>query len=125
MLKRPPLTTEQVLHASAWETREQARFPSPPEIDYEPKGEGVLGELLLSILLGPKAAEGWGGDAYVLYEHDGLRCVAASVVADTDADLDEIASAAQLWVEESDLVDASSERDAGRVTLAGCLEFDL
>ncbi len=125
MLKRPPLTTEQVFHADAWRDREEARFPSAPKIEYEAKGEGVLGELVLSMLLGQEAAEGWGGDAFVLYEHNDQRCVALSIVADSEVDLDEMATAAQRWVEQSGLADAATQQDPGRVTLTGCLEVDL
>jgi hypothetical protein len=125
MLNRPPLTTEQVFHADAWIDRERARFPSAPKIEYEAKGEGMLGELVLSLLLGQDAAEGWGGDAFVLYEHDDQRCVALSLVADSDGDLDEMATAAQRWVEQSGLAEATTQKDPGRVTLTGCLEVDL
>lgn len=125
MLRRPPLTTEQVLHPGAWETREPPKPAPTPELDYEAKGTGVLGELVVGVLLGSDAARGWGGDAFVLYENDGQRCVSLVLVADTDADLDEMAIAAQDWVDESELARSGSQREGDRVTLTGCLEVDL
>lgn len=125
LFRHPPLTTEQVFHPDAWSTRERAKDLSPPDISHEAKGNGVLGELVLSLLLGRDAAEGWGGDAFVLYELQGQRCIAVALVADSALDLQEMALAAQRWVQESELADATSQHEAERVTLAGCLEVDL
>ena len=73
---RPPESTEQVLHPEkyfAWES------PRPVDVSHVPPGgrllnEGVLGELFAGTLLGPgaeRAAEGWGGDAFRLWDVGG------------------------------------------------------
>jgi hypothetical protein len=80
--KRPPLSTEQVLHPE--------KYQSPPDfptsIDFGkletiPRwieaGRNVVGEMQLAILLrrhgGKPAAAGWDGDAYAVFEGPGGR----------------------------------------------------
>lgn len=73
---RPPESTEQVLHPEKYFDRES---PRAVDVSYAPPGgrllnEGVLGELFTRTLLGDgeeRAAEGWGGDAYRLWDVGG------------------------------------------------------
>jgi hypothetical protein len=77
----PPESTEQVLHPAKFFAREKPRrvVPSPKA----PAGsrlvsEGVLGELLLRTLVeeGGPATEGWGGDAWRLWDVRGRTALA-------------------------------------------------
>ena len=80
--KHPPESTEQVLHPDKFFAREKPRrvAPSLPA----PSGsrlvsEGVLGELLLRTLVeegGGPATEGWGGDAWRLWDVGGRTALA-------------------------------------------------
>ncbi|HSB60650.1 MAG TPA: hypothetical protein VLI67_02950, partial [Vicinamibacteria bacterium] len=73
---RPPESTEQVLHPDKYFAGES---PRPVDVSYAPPGgrvlnDGVLGELFAGTLLGPgaeQAAEGWGGDAFRVWEAAG------------------------------------------------------
>jgi hypothetical protein len=75
--KRPPLSTEQILHPEKYQEK-----PDPPtaiDLDKLAPGEGwkelgrnVVGEMQLAILLrrhgGRNAAEGWDGDRFAVFE---------------------------------------------------------
>ena len=80
--RRPPLSTEQVLHPEKY--RDKPDYPT--EIDLGPlePGEGwkeagrnVVGEMQLAVLLKPiagkKAANGWDGDTYAVFENDAKK----------------------------------------------------
>jgi hypothetical protein len=76
ILKRPPISTEQVLHPIKYLKKE---YPIEVNIDYQPQGlqlyhSGVVGEFLLNVLLKAvnqdtifDAAQGWGGDYYHIF----------------------------------------------------------
>jgi hypothetical protein len=80
--KRPPDSTEQVLHPGKFFAREKPRRVVPAV--RAPAGsrlvsEGVLGELLLRTLVeegGGPATEGWGGDAWRLWDVRGRTALA-------------------------------------------------
>jgi hypothetical protein len=88
--RRPPDSTEQVLHPEKFFTREA---PRPVTVSRRPGGgrllsQGVLGELLLRSLLDESgssaAAAGWGGDAWRLWDLRGRTALAwASAWDDT------------------------------------------
>src|SRR3954452_10122753 len=99
----PPRSTEQILHPEKWHTRRDdpvvIRLPDlAAELPgYVKAGEGVMGELgIRSLLHGEhrdweralKAAEGWGGDRFAVYEKkDGGRLLLW--VSEWDTELDE------------------------------------
>lgn len=80
--KHPPESTEQVLHPGKFFAREKPRRVVPSL--RAPAGsrlvsEGVLGELLLRTLVeegGGPATEGWGGDAWRLWDVRGRTALA-------------------------------------------------
>jgi hypothetical protein len=102
--RRPPETTEQILHPELYLGRVRARLVEIPDVDlpgYEVFEEGTFGQWNLQLLLldgvsagdKPVAASGWGGDRYRLY-WDGSRVVFAYVYeGDTPRDADELAQA--------------------------------
>jgi len=74
--RNPPVSTEQILHPEKYRTK----LDLPTMIDlgelkpgpgWKEAGRNVLGELQTSIMLGrqgPKAAAGWDGDRYAVFE---------------------------------------------------------
>ena len=80
LYRRPPLSTEQVLHPRKyWRGEKPSRVRAaalPALADHKQVHAGVLGELLLSLLLrqgvsadsARRAAAGWGGDLLVAYQ---------------------------------------------------------
>jgi hypothetical protein len=92
----PPESTEQVLHPERYDERDRpitVQVPAGPE-GALPLRTGVLGELLVSSLLGCEGgactgAAGWGGDAYGLWDVDGRTHLSWSTAWDTPADADE------------------------------------
>lgn len=91
---RPPLSTEQVLHPEKYVAGER---PLAVAIAYAPSGgrllnQGVLGEMLLNTLLADETgadeteadgAQGWGGDAFRLFDLSGKTLLVWRCVWDT------------------------------------------
>jgi len=96
---RPPESTEQVLHPERYFAGEAPRRLVPrmlPPPGARLLSEGTLGELLLRSLLEPgaeSAAEGWGGDAWRLYDAAGRTLLVWRSEWDSEADAAEFASA--------------------------------
>ncbi len=84
---RPPRSTEQVLHPGKYRSGEE---PRRVLVSYSPRGgrlvnEGVLGEMLSRTLLGENgghAAEGWGGDAFRVWDVSGKTLLVWQAVWD-------------------------------------------
>jgi hypothetical protein len=97
--RRPPRSTEQVLHPEKFFAGEPPRVVSPAGAP--PRGarllsEGVLGELLLRTLLddgAEAAAAGWGGDSFRLWDVGGGTALAWRSEWDTTRDAVEFAEA--------------------------------
>jgi hypothetical protein len=77
--RKPPLSTEQVLHPEKYlkDVDDPTEIVLPPLVealgdDWKELGQNVLGELQISILLrkqhGAKAAAGWDGDRYAVFQ---------------------------------------------------------
>jgi hypothetical protein len=97
--KRPPDSTEQVLHIEKFLSREA---PRKLEALAPPAGgrlvaDGVLGELLIQTLLNGAAspAAGWGGDAYSVWDVLGKTLLVWRSTWDTEADAREFQVAFQ------------------------------
>ena len=96
---RPPVSMEQVLHPERYFAAEPARRVTPALAP--PQGawllcEGTLGELLLRTLLEPggeRAAEGWGGDGFRLYDAGSRTLLAWRSEWDSPADAREFSEA--------------------------------
>lgn len=77
VLKRPPLSSEQILHPKKYLKNEK---PNEVSIRYVPRGfnlyhSGVIGEYYLNVLLSPMGqeedldfAQGWGGDMFHIFK---------------------------------------------------------
>jgi hypothetical protein len=96
--KRPPDSSEQVLHPEKYAARES---PRSVEIGFSPPGgkllfEGTLGELLWRSVLGEgseEAAAGWGGDRYRVLDLHGRTVVVSRSVWDSPQDAREFQKA--------------------------------
>lgn len=101
----PPVSTEQVLHPEAYARGDEPIAVEAPVPEGELVDEGSLGEFALRYLLDPtlagedavKAAEGWGGDAYVTWKADGRITTAVRFVMDSGRDRDELVEALTAW----------------------------
>ena len=97
----PPTTSEQILHPDKFLAGEGPRPVRRPRADGRVEDSGVLGERVLGLVLaeaagrsvGGRAAEGWGGDRYVLWTSGDRTCIRWNIVMDTAADTDELVAA--------------------------------
>ncbi len=132
------------------ESSEQMIFPSrigtdtpttvePPVVDGEVFIEGTMGvEGILLLGLGNNlepsqievltvlaAAEGWGGDYFVLTGNETESCVTGSIVADTEADLAELADLFTEWAnrETVHIAERSATVDGETLTVSSCAPF--
>lgn len=122
----PPTTSEQIEHPAGWLAgRPVRRVPLPPA-EGPVLEEGVYGMSSLSLTLEPvigtadaqAAAEGWGGDAYVVWDAGrGRTCVRADVGMDSGAELTELARHLRTWADD---LGATVERRADLVRFTAC-----
>ena len=97
----PPTTSEQILHPERFLAGEGPRPVGRPRADGRVEDSGVLGERVLQLVLaeaagpapGRRAAQGWGGDRYVVWSAGGRTCIRWNLVMDTPADTAELVSA--------------------------------
>lgn len=100
-LARPPTTSEQVLHPERFLAGEGPKPVGRPRADGSVEDSGMLGERVLALVLaeasggatGRRAAEGWGGDRYVVWSVGDRTCIRWNLVMDTPADTAELVSA--------------------------------
>ncbi len=107
--RRPPVTSEQVLHPDKYfgrepgEAVEVADNPAIRAAGFKRRAEDTLGELELSVYLGQGAASGtdetaaagWAGDHLVVYTRNGDAAVIWWTTWDSDEDADEAYRAAR------------------------------
>jgi uncharacterized membrane protein len=97
--QRPPDSTEQVLHPAKYLAGEEPLDVHPrirPPRGARLLAEGVLGELLLRTLVeqdAERAAAGWGGDGFALWDVSGATVLAWRSEWDTPADAGEFHAA--------------------------------
>lgn len=103
----PPRSSEQILHPEKWHTKRDdpvaVAWPDLPLAGWTKAAEGQLGELSVRTLLRDiakqdqdrtvKAAAGWGGDRFAVYEKEGRRLLVWISEWDTDADARELQGA--------------------------------
>jgi len=67
-----------------------------------------------------RAADGWGGDAYVAFQRDGRSCARASYVGDTPDDTTQMFSALQRWIAAAPGSPAYVQVENGHVLFESC-----
>ena len=125
----PPTTEEHLLVPASYLDGDQPHIvsASPPD-DAEVLEEGDFGAASLMLVLGSRidphdalrAAVGWGGDDYAVYEQDGRPCLDLTVSTDSDTDALELASALSAWVAAGPEGAASTGVDGDDLTLHAC-----
>lgn len=102
----PPTTSEQALDVDKFLAREPASPVPTPPADGAVVDEGMFGQLMTSLLLSDvgtgrevaNAAQGWGGDSYVLWrQSDGSACARIDWSMETVLDADELESLLRRW----------------------------
>lgn len=103
----PPRSTEQILHPEKWHTKRDdpvaVAWPKLPLAGWTKVSDGQLGELSVRTLVrdlakqsgdrSVKAAAGWGGDRFEVYEKKGRRLLVWISEWDTEADAKELQAA--------------------------------
>lgn len=127
-----PVSSESILFGR---TGDDPVVVEAPVADGEVLEEGQLGATGLIVWLAGStvnptpelntaimAADGWGGDSYVLWATETQSCLRANIVGDSDAELAEIASAFEGWrTAEADVPsDRSVALDGEILTVTAC-----
>lgn len=112
VLARPPATTEQLAHLDRYRFDERGLDVVAPAAQGEPVADGTLGELGLTAMLDAMApepgderwrdlaegaAEGWGGDAFVVWRDGGRLEGGIRFLMDSAVDRDELVDALRVW----------------------------
>ncbi len=125
----PPRSEEHVLDPFAYLDGDQPRAVPIPGVDgAEVLDDGDFGAASLLVVLAERielrqalrAALGWGGDAYAVFERDGRTCARLDVGGDTPGDTDEIDAALRAWAGASPDGTASVTRKGDLVELESC-----
>ena len=96
-LTTPPSTSEEILDPTLDRSVDVEIVVEPPPADGEIVDRGRLGQLVVDLWLGPAAADGWGGDAYVSWRADGRDCTRVDLIGDDQGETAEMRSAAEAW----------------------------
>ncbi len=67
-----------------------------------------------------EAADGWGGDAFVGFERDGVTCARITYRADSTGDLDQMEAALGQWIAAAPGAEASVERSGAQLEFESC-----
>lgn len=126
-----PPTTEEHLY-DPWTLlldEDEAREVTEPEVDdgkeFDRGDFGALGWYLvlaerLDLVTALDATDGWGGDAYVGFDRDGVTCARIVYQADSTEDLDEMDAALDAWIAAAPGSDASVERNGAELVFESC-----
>ncbi|MGH8993034.1 MAG: hypothetical protein ACRDZ7_16115 [Acidimicrobiia bacterium] len=127
-LRNPPASEEQLMDVARFLAGDEPEKVDPP--DLEPGDELIeetdFGTLDWLFMLAERipapdalvAADGWGGDASVVFERDGQVCAGISYVGDTARDTDEMAGALERWADGMER--ATVRRSGSAVELVSC-----
>jgi hypothetical protein len=124
----PPRTSEQLLDPDRYLAGEQAVEVPVPEVAGEVVDEGVVGQLVLTLMLAGElgmddaraAASGWGGDRGVAWRDGDRACVTVSLVGDDAAETRELRDGLDRWSDEQDDARVVPGRGDGAFTLESC-----
>lgn len=134
---RPPISSEQVYDVAAYLNEENPLDVASPEL---PPGADVvnpratLGSFLIHVLAEQSLPEGeartlataWAGDAATVYELDGERCIAATMVMDDAASASQLVAVLTAATVEAAVVDVAAEAsESSRTTveLSRCISL--
>jgi len=131
LFRSPPTTEEHQL--DPWtlvEDEEKARKVPKPKLAEDEKefDDGPFGAISWLLVLAERipvkqaldAADGWGGDAFVAFERDGVSCAKIAYQGETRKDLDQMHTAMTAWVDRLPDGPASVRRDGSTLVLESC-----
>ena len=128
-LRHPPASEEQLMDVARFLAGDDPRRVDTPDLEAgdELIEEADFGTLSWLFMLAERipaadaraAADGWGGDAYLVFERDGRVCTRSVFVGDTAVDTDEMAGALQRWAAATP-GEASVARSRSGVELLSC-----
>ena len=127
----PPASTEHMVDPRSYFAGDSADEVTAPVM---PTGGNQIGEddrlgalplfLLLSERIDPldalSAADGWGGDAYVVYDRGGRACMDLAVRGDSARDGEELLGAFEAWVAASPPGAAQVRSDGDLALVTAC-----
>lgn len=107
-LKNPPVTSEQLLYPDLYLANEPAVPVATPPADGKAIDDGMFSQVGLVVILQAamdpevafQAAEGWGGDQYVVWENGDKSCMRFDMVMETPRDQRELNAALRTWAKE-------------------------
>ena len=131
LIEDHPETSEQVLFLDRFLADEQPLEVAAPDAEGPVLDQGTLGAIGVLIWLGDdglltgvnlqgafEAAEGWGGDRYVMWGDDRETCLRMRVSGDDSQDHDELVEAFESWA--SDLTGREVVDEDDSVLVTGC-----
>lgn len=98
-LADPPETSEEVLHPNSRPDLLSTPRLERPDVDGSVLHEDRLGEIIIRLWLGERAATGWGNDVSVTWESGGQTCTTVDIATDSEQDQEELEQAAGQWVQ--------------------------
>jgi hypothetical protein len=124
----PPRTSEQVLDPERYLAGEAAMDVPPPDVAGEVVDDGVLGQLLVTLVLtaglgaedARAAADGWGGDWGVAWRDGDRACVTAALVGDDAGETAELQDAFERWAADQPDASVTPGADNGPFTVESC-----
>lgn len=126
----PPTSDEHLISPFTYLDRDEpGDVPQPEPLEGEDEVDrGDFGALTWYLALAERvdprraleAVDGWGGDAYLLYEADGRSCVRVVFRGDRARDVDEMESVLDDWVAEMPAGAARVRRAGNTLTLESC-----
>lgn len=124
--REPPTTSEQVLDPKKYLAAEGAVAVDTPPADGPVLDQGMFGDLMLRLLMGSalgsgrvqRAAEGWAGDRYVVWQQGEDYCLRVDIATDTEKDGTELDNA--LADTAAALPNAQVEQAGDRVRFTTC-----
>ena len=123
-LKNPPVTSEQLLYPELYLSNEPAIAVAKPPADGKVIDAGMFSQVGLVVVLqgamAPEvafqAADGWGGDQYVVWEAGDKSCIRFDMVMDTPRDQRELNAGLRTWAKEHGGVTVTTVGAATRTT---------
>ncbi len=126
----PPVSEEHLLDPWSYLDGDEPAEVAEPEV---PEGSeevesgdfgAVAWYLLLAERMDPRralqAVDGWGGDAYVVYEEGGRSCVRLAFAGDSPADVDEMSEALDRWTAGMPAGTVERREEDGVLHVASC-----
>lgn len=125
--RAPPTTSEEILHPEVYLRGDEPLSVPPPAADGAVVDEGTYGQWALFVTLerfidadvASRAADGWGGDRYVVWDDGGRSCVRMAYAMDSPADLAELDAAWRQWAPRHGNATVTTSAEQVAVTACG------